>query len=94
MADTSWWRSMYRARRSSRWERLWQRALPREDDAPKREQLDALIKALTNYLHLGRHSRPPFPSVDDADALLALRTTLALFEYLGDRLPILPAPIR
>jgi hypothetical protein len=78
----------------SRWERLWQCALPRQEDAPKREQLDALIKALTNYLQAGRHSKPPFPSVDDADALLALRITLALFEYLGDRLPILPAPIR
>jgi hypothetical protein len=74
----------------SRWERLWQRALPREEDAPKREQLNLLIKTLSDYLHLGRHSKPPFPNVDDADALLALRTTLALFEYLGERLRVEP----
>jgi len=65
---------------------LWERALPLEKDVAKREPLDDLVGALAEFQHLGRHLKSPFTPIDPSDALLSLRLTLAIFEYLGVRL--------
>jgi hypothetical protein len=58
-------------------------ARPGDVQAPKREKLDALLSALADFQHLGRHDRPPFTPVDAADAELGVQVSLALANYLS-----------
>lgn len=64
-------------------EQLWEEVLPNDVDAPKRGHLDQIVRALRDLLQIGRHSRAPFVGVTEDDALLALRMTLTMFEYVS-----------
>lgn len=68
------------------WVKLWERALPHTKDQQKQQPLDEIVGWLTDFQNLGRHLKAPFTPIDPADALLSLRLTLAIFEYLGVRL--------
>ena len=65
---------------------LWDRALPFDKDAAKRSPLNNLVRELANFQHLGRHRDKALTPVDRKDAILVLRLSLAVFEYLSDRL--------
>lgn len=53
-------------------------------EGKKADSLDKMIKALNNFLHLGRHEQPPPISIKRADAQLALHLTGPLLTYLGE----------
>src|SRR5690606_36392442 len=64
---------------------LWAALRPEQIDEAKRKALDELVDGLNDLQQLGRHKKFPFTPVDRCDALLALRMSLALFEYIGAR---------
>ncbi len=64
---------------------LWA-AIFREVEEPKRPIFNDLVRALSAYLHLGRHVRPTPVALTQEDGLLALRMTLSLLEMIGPRL--------
>ena len=57
-------------------------AFPNEPD--KAEFLDSLIAAVNRLSHLGRHGGYPVRHISQAEARFALKTTLAVFELLGN----------
>ena len=67
---------------------LWEQVLPRDAEAPKRPMLNEMVHALSAFLHIGRHSRVPFLDATEHDALLGLRMTLTLFEYMSLQLAV------
>lgn len=52
---------------------------------PKAEQLDSLAKKLGEFLHLARHDQPDHVSITRADAVLGLRITASLLDYIARR---------
>jgi hypothetical protein len=67
-------------------EKFWLSAFPDDADKELRDALDGIVERLAAFQHLGRHTKHPFPEIQKPEALLALRQTLALFEYVGERL--------
>jgi len=67
-------------------QRLWEGMFPDPRDKDIRAALDGIVDKLAKFQHLGRHMRYPFPDIQRPEALLALRQTLALFEYVGSRM--------
>jgi len=64
---------------------LWKGMLPDPVDDKKRDALNEVATAIGKFQHLGRHKKFPFTPVDRVDALLALRVTLSVFGYMGER---------
>jgi len=64
-------------------------ALPKLKDhlgeGVKAENLNALVLAFNKFLHLGRHEQPEPVAFDRADAVLTLRITASLLDYLARR---------
>lgn len=72
---------------------LLEAARPGLVEAPKREALNKLFSALADFQHLGRHDKPPFTPIDNADGELAVQLSLALGHYLSRQLAAnQPAP--
>jgi hypothetical protein len=59
---------------------------PDPKDKDIRAALDGIVDKLGKFQHLGRHTKHPFPEIQRPEALLVLRQTLALFEYVGQRM--------
>lgn len=67
-------------------DKFWKAAFPGDAEADLRDALDKIVESLAKFQHLGRHAKHPFPEIERPEALLALRHTLALFEYVGERM--------
>ena len=73
-------------------QKLWEAVFPDQKDAKLVEAVDGLTKASAEFQHVARHSKHPFPTIGRKEALLGLRITLALFDYLSNRLSMMPKP--
>jgi hypothetical protein len=65
-------------------ELLFDAALPEHSE--KRKALDKIVKALTEYAHLGRHEQFPALQITKPEAEFVFTTILGLFSFLGRRL--------
>jgi hypothetical protein len=57
-----------------------------EADDKKSEAFDAMVKGLNPFQQIGRHASNPYVEILREDALMGLRMTLNLLDYVSVRL--------